>query len=292
MQDLLFVLLQYLLPQHLISRLIGHLADSQQPWLRDILIRQFIRAYDVDLSEAERESPDDYANFNDFFTRALKADARPLADADDAIVCPADGCVSQIGRLRADRLLQAKGREFSVLELIGGDVELAQSFHHGHFATIYLSPRDYHRVHMPLAGTLRRMIHIPGDLFSVNAATTREVPQLFARNERLVCLFETACGPMAVILVGAMIVAGIETVWSGLVTPRGRRAQSFFYADRVAPVQLARGAEMGRFRLGSTAIVLLPAGISGWHTDLDAGRQVRMGESLGRCSPSPGATSS
>ena len=292
MRDSLFVLLQYLLPQHLISRLIGRLAESSQPWLREILIRQFVRAYDVDLSEAERENPDSYASFNDFFTRALKPAARPLADAEDAIVCPADGCVSQIGRLRADRLLQAKGREYSVLELIGGDVELAQSFHHGHFATIYLSPRDYHRVHMPLAGTLRRMIHIPGDLFSVNAATAREVPQLFARNERLVCLFDTACGPMAVILVGAMIVAGIETVWSGLVTPRGRRVQTFFYADPVTPVQLAHGAQMGRFRLGSTVIVLLPDTIRGWHEDLAAGRQVRMGESLGRYSPSPAATSS
>ncbi len=281
MQDQLFALLQYFLPQHLISRCVGWLASSRQAWLREPLIRQFIRSYDVDMSEAEREDPNSYLSFNDFFTRALKPGARALPADEHAICCPADGCISQIGRLQGELLLQAKGRSFSLLELIGGDAQLAQSFSNGLFATIYLSPRDYHRVHMPLAGTLRRMIHIPGDLFSVNAATTREVARLFARNERLVCIFETAAGPMALILVGAMIVASIETVWSGLVTPRGRRPQTFYYQDRAPHIELERGAEMGRFLLGSTAIILLPEHAAAWAPTLSAGCSVRMGSALG-----------
>lgn len=279
MRDRLFIATQYLLPQHLLSRLAGALANCTWGWVKNPFISWFARRYQVDMSQAVEQNPTAYACFNDFFTRALLPDARPLDQAEHSILCPADGAISQLGRIEHGRIFQAKGQSFSVLELLGGNPEHARQFQGGEFATVYLSPSDYHRVHMPLGGTLREMIHVPGKLFSVNQATAENVPELFARNERVVCLFDTEAGPMAVVLVGAMIVASIETVWAGLVAPAGRGVRSEQYGGS-AP-QLERGAEMGRFKLGSTAIVLFGPGQAQWDEQLTAGSLVRMGQKLG-----------
>lgn len=277
----LFVLLQYLLPQHLISRWIGTLAASSQPLLKNFLIQRFVQHYAVDLSEAEHQNIEDFASFNDFFTRALREDARswPLNEA--IMGCPADGCISQLGQVESGRIFQAKGQYFDLLELLGADEKAAQQFDGGSFATIYLSPRDYHRVHMPCRGQLERMIHVPGDLFSVNTVTAQHVPRLFARNERVICLFKTEYGPMAMILVGAMIVASIATPWAGLVTPLQRRIKTTEYGLHLPPPLLERGDEMGRFMLGSTVILLTGANRSTWNSELVAGTPVRMGMALG-----------
>ena len=238
-----------------------------------------MRHYPVNLAEAARPDPDDYSSFNDFFTRALKEGARPLDTTPGAILCPADGTVSQLGAITDGRIFQAKGHSFSALELLGGDAERAAPFMGGQFATVYLSPRDYHRVHMPLGGTLREMVYVPGRLFSVNQTTAENVPELFARNERVVCLFDTERGPMAVVLVGAMIVASIETVWAGLVTPPKRALKSFRYDEAArAPISLEKGEEMGRFKLGSTAIVLFGPGRIRWADTPSVLGPVRMGE--------------
>lgn len=275
----LFIASQYLAPQHLLSRCVGRLAASETPWLKKAFINWFIRRYNVDMSEALNPDPASYPSFNAFFTRALRDGARPLDGGADAVVCPADGVVSQAGRIEGGRILQAKGQWYSALELVGGDARVAAAFDDGAFATIYLSPRDYHRVHMPIGGQLRRTLYVPGDLFSVNQTTADNVPRLFARNERLVCLFDTACGPVAVILVGAMIVAAIETVWAGQVAPATRgKVHSELPA---APVQLDTGAEMGRFKLGSTVVVLFGKDAVTWDAALTAGNMVRMGQRIG-----------
>ena len=210
---------QHLLPQRLLTRLVYRLARIRTPWLKDALIRHFARRFRVKLDEAQESDPRAYTDFNAFFTRALKPGARPVAPGDWAVCCPVDGAVSQIGVADADTLLQAKGRSFSLTALLGGDPERARPFQGGVFATLYLSPRDYHRIHLPLAGRLREMVHIPGKLFSVSPLTTRIVPELFARNERVAALFDTPAGPMALVLVGAINVASIETVWAGTITP-------------------------------------------------------------------------
>lgn len=279
--DRLFVLLQYLVPQHLLSRLVGWCARSEIPWIKTTFINQFSNRFDIDLSEAVIEDPDQFASFNAFFTRALKDGTRPIAPEADDIACPADGTISQLGKLRGSDVLQAKGQYYSVYELLGGDSALASEFSNGHFATVYLSPRDYHRVHMPVTGTLREMIYVPGKLFSVNAVTTRQVPRLFARNERAVCIFDTEQGPVAVILVGAMIVAGIETVFAGQVTPQPTEITRTRY-DRVEPVVIEKGAELGRFMLGSTVVMLFPEGACDWEAGLGAESPVRMGQPLGK----------
>ncbi|WP_137887069.1 archaetidylserine decarboxylase [Pseudomonas sp. 2FE] len=282
MRQRLFILSQYLLPHHLLSRLIGCAAECRAGWLKNRLITWFVQHYQVNMSEAQVEEPTAYEHFNAFFTRALKDGARPLDDTPGAILCPADGAVSQLGPIEHGRLFQAKGHGFSALELLGGDAERAAPFMGGEFATIYLSPKDYHRVHMPLAGTLTEMVYVPGRLFSVNQSTAENVPELFARNERLVCLFDTERGPMAVVLVGAMIVAAIETVWAGLITPPKRELKATRYdAAARAPVELAKGAELGRFKLGSTAIVLFGPNQVKWSEELLAGSAVRMGQRLG-----------
>ena len=282
MQQRLFILSQYLLPHHLLSRLIGYAAECRATWFKSRLINWFAKQYQVDMSEAAVEQLDAYEHFNAFFTRALKDGARPLDSGTDAVLCPADGAVSQLGKIEHGRIFQAKGHSFSVLELLGGDSARAAEFMGGEFATIYLSPKDYHRVHMPLAGTLREMVYVPGRLFSVNQTTAENVPELFARNERAVCIFDTERGPMAVVLVGAMIVASIETVWAGLVTPPKRELKSTRYdAAARAPIELAKGAELGRFKLGSTAIVLFGPEQVQWATDLAASSPVRMGQLLG-----------
>src|SRR5690554_5776765 len=227
------------------------------------------------MNEACEPDPTAYATFNDFFTRQLKPDARPLGEG---VLCPADGKLSQFGPIEADRLLQAKGHRFSVVDLLGGDVEAARRYSGGSYANVYLSPRDYHRVHMPLAGTLTEMVYVPGRLFSVNAATTHHVPNLFARNERLVCHFDTEQGPMVVVLVGAMIVAAIETVWAGQITPLPRGGVQRIRFD--TPVHLAKGEEMGRFKLGSTVVMAFAEPVA-FAEGLAPGAKVRMGQSLG-----------
>ncbi len=278
----LFIVFQYLLPQQLLSRLVGLVAESKL--LKKPFIKIFIRRYKVDLSQATIQDIDKFKNFNQFFTRELQPDARPLAADPRAVVCPADGALSQIGNISNNELLQAKGRYYSCEDLLGGDKQMAELFREGSFATIYLSPRDYHRVHMPLDGALLKTVYIPGKLFSVNQLTTESVPNLFARNERLVCLFQTELGPMALVLVGAMIVAGIDTVWSGRVSPAvGKREIRYTdYANHQPAIELPRGAEMGRFRLGSTAIVLFPQGVMEFDSSLKASSAVVMGQLLGQ----------
>lgn len=279
MRDRLFITSQYLLPQHLLSRLAGGLANCTWSWVKNPFINWFVKRYQVDMSQAVEPDPTAYRCFNDFFTRALLPDARPLDAGEASILCPADGAISQLGKIEHGRIFQAKGQSFSVLELLGGNPAHAEQFQGGEFATVYLSPSDYHRVHMPLGGTLREMIYVPGKLFSVNQTTAENVPELFARNERVVCLFDTDAGPMAVVLVGAMIVASVETVWAGLVAPPQRQLRSEAYGHS-AP-ELERGAEMGRFKLGSTAIVLFAPGRARWDEHLTAGSLVRMGQKMG-----------
>lgn len=277
-----FAYLQYLLPHHALSRLVGLFAEAR--FGRVLFMRAFIRRYGVDMSEAANPNLHDFANFNAFFTRALRPGCRPLAEEAGAVLCPADGSISQLGDIDADALLQAKGHSYTVADLLGGDTSQAAAFRHGKFATVYLSPRDYHRVHLPVAATLVSTTYIPGRLFSVNHSTVARVPRLFARNERLVCLFDTALGPMAVVLVGAMIVAGIETVWGGQVCPGARagRLHTIDYREHAPPLRFEAGAEIGRFKLGSTAIVLFPQGAVELASTLQAGSPVRMGQLLAR----------
>ncbi len=282
--NIAFIILQYLLPQHLLSRLVGKLAETQIPWLKDLLISRFIAQYKVDMSEAADPDYRNYSNFNAFFTRALKPDARPIAPGPADIACPADGAISQLGQIIDGRIFQAKGQDYSLLQLLGGDREAAAQFSGGSFATVYLSPRDYHRVHMPLAGTLQSMTYIPGALFSVNTTTAENVQGLFARNERAVCLFETEAGPMAVILVGALIVAGIETVWDGQIAPPPSGIKTTDYRKGAREIYLEKGAEMGRFKLGSTAIVLFAKDRTQWADKFAATTPTRLGEVLGTLS--------
>jgi phosphatidylserine decarboxylase len=276
----IFIIFQHIVPQQLLSRLTGWLAELQGPrWLKNQVIGLFVRHFKVDMTEALEPDYTRYATFNAFFTRALREGVRPIADAD--VVCPADGTVSQLGDIRQGLCFQAKGRYFGIRELLGGDRHRADRFDGGRFATIYLSPRDYHRVHMPLAGRLTATCYVPGRLFSVNATTADNVDRLFARNERLVCYFDTDRGPMAMVLVGAMVVAGIETVWSGQVAPPPRQPVPIDYQSTPGAVELAQGQEMGRFRLGSTVILLFPRDTLAWDERYAAGSPTRLGESLG-----------
>ena len=281
----LFILFQYLLPHHLLSRGVGVLAQNHL--LRKLFIRAFIKRYKVDLSQAKIQEVDKFENFNAFFTRELQSNARPLANVQGAIVCPADGAVSQLGNITDGNLLQAKGRHYSCKSLLAGDAQMAELFRSGKFATTYLSPRDYHRVHMPMTGILKKTVYVPGKLFSVNQATADSVPNLFARNERLICLFGTEVGPMAVILVGAMIVAGIDTAWAGEVFPTTGKREIIEtdYTNQAPAVELPLGSELGRFRLGSTAIVLFPHGAMEFESSLKATSGVAMGQLLGQLLP-------
>jgi phosphatidylserine decarboxylase len=279
--DALAVWPQYLLPKQALTWLMGRIAAAEGGALTTAMIRRFIARYDVDMREAAEPDPAAYPTFNAFFTRALRAGVRPIERAD--WVCPVDGAVSQFGRIDEGRLLQAKGHHYTAEALLGGDGALAAHFQHGHFATLYLSPRDYHRIHMPAAGTLRRMVHVPGALFSVNPATARGVPGLFARNERVVCVFDADAGrgsPWVMVLVGATIVGSMATVWHGVVNPpRPGRVRRWEYEGAQAP-SLAQGEEMGRFQLGSTVIVLWPAGPLVFDPGWAPGTQVRLGRSM------------
>lgn len=280
MNDKLFIVLQHIVPQRALSRVVGWLADCPWPWLRNPFILWFVKRYHVNMEEACCNEPLQYRTFNEFFTRALKNAARPIAPGEDTIVCPADGAISQFGPIRKDRMLQAKGRDFSLTGLLGGDASLADTFQEGSFMTVYLSPRDYHRVHMPVAGRLTRMIHVPGKLFSVNQLTSENVDSLFARNERVVCCFDTEQGPMALVLVGAMIVASVDTVWAGQVCP-GRTARiDVDYRDNLPPIQIGKGEEMGRFKLGSTVIAVFGPGMAHLAAELSPGDAVQMGQRI------------
>ncbi|MFW2177455.1 MULTISPECIES: archaetidylserine decarboxylase [unclassified Moraxella] len=270
-----FTTLQNLVPQQTLSEVAGRLAQSRHPWVKKTFIRTFATAYGIKLDEYERRSLSQYDSFNDFFTRELRADARTIDADTDSVVCPADGKVSQIGQINDQQLLQAKGRTYSVAQLLG-DFELGKAMTDGSFATIYLAPTNYHRVHMPFEGTLVETIYVPGQLFSVNNETAENIPDLFARNERCVCVFDTEFGKACVVLVGAMIVAGIETVATGKIK-RSDKVQR-----QTHDVKLAKGDELGRFYLGSTAIVVLPKSAgTAWTAGLYNGVPVKMGQKLG-----------
>ena len=273
---------QYLLPKQALTALAGRLASARAGRLTTSLIRTFVQQYRVDMMQAAEPDITRYATFNDFFTRALKPGARPIAGA--GLVCPVDGAVSQCGAIDGDQIFQAKGHMYSTVALVGGDPTLAAQFDNGSFATVYLSPKDYHRIHMPCDGRLLRMLHIPGDLFSVNGATARSVPGLFARNERVVCVFEGQHGPFVLVLVGATIVGSMATVWHGVVNPsRPGTVREWHYADR--DVRLKQGDEMGRFLLGSTVVLLFPAGQVTFDSRWQAALPVCMGEAMGEFPP-------
>jgi phosphatidylserine decarboxylase len=276
------VALQYVFPKRAITDFGRWVANGRWGGITQWIIRRFIRKYGVNMAEAANPDPTAYASFNQFFTRALRSDARPLADA--AFVCPVDGAISQFGAIARDQIYQAKGHTYSTRALVGGDAALAALFDDGAFATIYLSPKDYHRIHMPAAATLRRMVHVPGDLFSVNPATAQGVPGLFARNERVVCVFDLQVGettvPFVQVLVGATIVGSMATTWHGVVNPpRPGTVREWTYDD--SPVQLQRGEEMGRFLLGSTVVLLWPRDTIAFNPDWAPGNSVRLGEVMG-----------
>ncbi|MGY5451932.1 archaetidylserine decarboxylase [Agarivorans sp. MS3-6] len=255
MLDKIKVAAQYCFPQHGLSRLVGKLAQAEAGKFSHWIIKHFISHYQVNMNDAVDSEPSSYASFNAFFTRPLKPGTRPIVEGEDTLAHPVDGAVSQLGPIQHGRIIQAKGHDYSARELLGGDKALAEEFNDGDFATIYLAPKDYHRIHMPCKGTLRTMVYVPGQLFSVNPLTAANVPNLFARNERVVAIFDTEFGPMAMVLVGATIVASIETVWSGTVTPPGgKQVFSWDYQDQ--NICLDKGEEMGRFKLGSTVVML------------------------------------
>lgn len=276
----LFILSQYILPHHFLSRLMGKFTHCENRIVKNLMIRKISKAYNIDLNDAAEQDIEAYPSFNAFFTRALKPSSRPIAQGSRSIACPADGYLSQKGRIREGQIIQAKGFNYSVEALLGGDPERATPFLGGNFATIYLSPRDYHRLHMPVEGKLREMIHVPGRLFSVNDTTTRHVPNLFARNERVIALFDTPMGPMALVLVGAIFVASIETVWSGVVTPPTRsKVQVTRYESQ--DIIIEKGGEMGRFNMGSTIVVLFGNEATEFSASLHDGSPVKMGEAIG-----------
>lgn len=274
-----FAALQRLVPQHGLSRLTAHLAEAKSPWLKNMLIKGFIKKFDIDLSEARYQSLESYNCFNEFFTRQLKPELRPVDPNPKSMVSPADGTVSQIGAIHEGRVIQAKGKNFSTTELLGS-ADDASFFNDGRFTTIYLSPKDYHRVHMPINGALLHTRYIPGDLFSVNNNTAAHIPNLFARNERLVCLFETDFGKVAVIMVGAMLVAGIGTVWQPSYLPNPGAIEETFFNEDEAPT-LAKGEELGHFNFGSTVILLFEADCMNWLSSINNGDNIQMGQSMG-----------
>jgi len=269
---------QYLLPKKLLTRLMGGLAGMQAGALTHATIRKFVAKYKVNMAEAADPRIESYKSFNEFFTRPLRDGVRPVSQA--PLICPVDAAISQFGPIEHDQLFQAKGHSYSTRALVGGDQQLAHRFDHGHFATLYLAPKDYHRIHMPCEGRLSRMIYVPGELFSVNPMTARHVPGLFARNERVVCVFECAHGPMVMVLVGATIVGSMATVWHGVVNPpRSRSIREWRYDDD--SVVLAKGAEMGRFLLGSTVILLFPPNVMTFVPDWAPTTPVKLGEAMG-----------
>ncbi|MBD2795513.1 phosphatidylserine decarboxylase [Xenorhabdus sp. 18] len=280
MLDNFKISLQYLLPKQAITKLAGWFANKKAGWLTQLAIKAFAKVYKVDMNEAKDPSFTAYATFNEFFVRPLKEDIRPVVNEAHQLALPADGTVSQLGAIREDQIIQAKGHYYTIEALLAGQYQLAEQFRDGQFITTYLSPRDYHRVHMPCDGVLKEMIYVPGDLFSVNPLTAANVPNLFARNERLICLFETAFGPMVQILVGATIVGSIETVWSGCVTPPREgiiKRWTYPVEGQEGVISLKKGEEMGRFKLGSTVINLFAANQIDFTNNLYSGSPTRMG---------------
>ncbi len=273
------VIPQYLTPKRLMTQFGGLVASGRWGSVTTAIIRWFVGRYGVDMAEAADPDIGHYTSFNDFFTRALKADARPLARAE--LVCPVDGAISQFGAIEADQIFQAKGHRYSTTALLAGDAALAAQFQDGLFATLYLSPKDYHRIHMPCAGRLVRMVYVPGDLFSVNPVTARGVPGLFARNERVVVVFDSNRGPFVLVLVGATIVGSMSTTWHGVVNPpRPRKPRRWDYTGQA--IDLRQGDEMGRFLLGSTVVALFPKGRCTFNPDWAPGRAIRLGEAMGQ----------
>ncbi len=272
------VCLQYWLPKHLITMLAGKLANKQAGALTTVIIEWFIKRYQVNMAEAEQSNPSAYTTFNEFFTRPLKSDVRPLAQAD--YICPVDGAISQFGDIEKDQIFQAKGHQYSTLAMLAGNQSLANQFEHGHFATLYLSPKDYHRIHMPCHGHLLSMTYVPGDLFSVNPTTAEGVPGLFARNERVICEFEGDIGKFVMILVGATIVGSMATVWHGVVNPpRSKNIKTWSYAQQ--NIHLQQGEEMGRFLLGSTVVMLFPNNTIKFNDHWQASKPINLGEMMG-----------
>jgi phosphatidylserine decarboxylase len=277
MIDSLKIIGQYLLPKHLVSRLTGIIANLEAGKFTTFLIKKFIDKYQIDMSEAKHSDPAHFKTFNDFFTRELRADIRPIYEGDENLCMPVDGQISQLGEIQSGRIFQAKGHDFSLRELLGGRDDIAAPFDNGLFSTIYLAPKDYHRIHMPIAGKLEKMVFIPGDLFSVNPLTAENVPNLFARNERAVAIFSTDVGPMAMVLVGATIVASIETVWGGTIAP-SRHKELKYWDYSKQNITLKKGEEMGRFKLGSTIVALFPKDSINFSNTLETGSPTRLGE--------------
>jgi len=279
--ETLTTLPQYALPHHLLSKGMSYFTHSQNKLLKNLMIKNIIQIYGVNMAESKQQDINAFASFNHFFTRELKEGVRPVSTVEKGIVCPADGAVSQAGVISNGDIFQAKGKSFTATDLLGGDAERAEAFNNGLFTTIYLSPKDYHRLHMPLTGKLVEMIHVPGRLFSVNAATANSVPRLFARNERVVCIFETEIGKMALVLVGAIFVSSVETLWHGVVTPPSiSDVRSWKYEDEDALV-IEKGMEMGRFNMGSTIVVLFEDNKAAWENEFVAGKGVQLGELIG-----------
>ena len=285
MSDRLAVLPQYLMPKQAMNWLAGKIAGARMGAITTGIIRRFVEHYQVNMAEAANSDIAAYATFNEFFTRALKDGARPLAPA--TLICPVDGAISQFGAIESDQIFQAKGHRYTTTALVGGDAQLAAQFQDGHFATIYLSPRDYHRIHMPCDGRLVRMVHVPGDLFSVNPTTARGVPGLFARNERVVCVFEGPSGPWVLVLVGATIVGSMATVWHGQVNPPRPGTVRDWRYEGAQQITLKQGEEMGRFLLGSTVVMLFPQGDRlAFNAAWQPGGAVRLGEAMASSSNS------
>ena len=283
-QSASFTPLHTWLPHHLLSLFIGWLSNWRWQWGKNRAIRWFIKHFGVDMTEAEQPDYTRYATFNDFFTRHLKSSLRPIDPNPRTIVSPVDGCVSEIGQLHGKKLLQAKGKWYDLIALLGGDHQQAALFEEGFFLTAYLAPKDYHRIHMPIEGRLLKMTHVPGRLFSVNAQAVLHVNYLFARNERVVCLFETAVGPMVMVIIGAMLVGGIVTVWHGRVTPPTRKKiRSFTYIEK--NINFSRGEEIGHFKMGSTVIVLFPKNSIQWGNHLKTQVHLKFGEIIADSSP-------
>ena len=277
----LFIALQHIIPQHLLSKMMWKLTRCEYKWLLKLILPFFIRQFKVNMEEAKESSWKNFVSFNAFFTRKLKDDAREICSDVKSLASPVDGAVSQLGKINSDLIFQAKGHAYSLTQLLGDREDLGEKFQNGEFNTIYLSPKDYHRIHMPIDGTLKEMIHVPGELFSVNPTTVENVPALFARNERVICLFDTAAGPMAMILVGAIFVGSIETIWHGEVTPPTRKdIRNWKYDEE--KISYSKGEEMGRFNMGSTVILVHANNKIEWNDSLKAEQVVRLGEALGQ----------
>ena len=282
MSKLLFIIFQYIVPQHYLSKFFGRLASSKNKKIKNYFITYFLKKHSINMSEALIEDPFEYESFNSFFTRELKPNARKVIANNKTIISPVDGMISQIGEIKEGRIFQAKGKSFTLTDLLGKNKKIANEFDNGKFSTIYLAPKDYHRIHIPFSGTLRKMTYIPGDLFSVNPATVNSVNNLFGRNERLVCIFDTINGPMAVVLVGAMIVNGIRVVWEKDVFQKKKKIQSWDYLSQNEKLTfLEKGNELGRFLLGSTVIICFPNNSIEWDKGIVKNSNVNMGQSLG-----------